>query len=45
VFGRTPVGRYSEQSRSTMQMRRNGFADPRFGPSFDPRFASPFWWR
>ena len=45
VFGRTPAGRYSEQSRSTMPMRRNGFADPRFGPPFDPRFASPFWWR
>ena len=45
VFGRTPAGRYSEQSRSTMPMRRNGFADPRFGPPFDPRFAPPFWWR
>ena len=45
VFGRTPVGRYSEQSRSTMLRRRNGFADPRFGPPFDPRFAPPFWWR
>ena len=45
VFGRTPAGHYSEQSRSTMPMRRNGFADPRFGPPFDPRFASPFSWR
>ncbi len=45
VFGRTPAGHYSEQSRSTMPMRRNGFADPRFGPPFDPRFAPPFWWR
>jgi hypothetical protein len=45
VFGRTPVGRYSEQSRSTMLRRRNGFADPRFGPPFDPRFAPAFWWR
>jgi len=45
VFGRTPVGRYSEQSRSSMLRRRNGFADPRFGPPFDPRFAPPFWWR
>ena len=45
VFGRTPVGRYSEQSRSTMLRRRNAFADPRFGPPFDPRFAPPFWWR
>src|SRR5205823_1932349 len=43
VFGRTPVGRYSELSRSTMLRRRNGFADPRFRPPFDPRFASPFW--
>jgi hypothetical protein len=45
VFGRTPVVRYSEQSRSTMLRRRNGFADPRFGSPFDPRFAPPFWWR
>jgi hypothetical protein len=45
VFGRTPAGRYSEQSRSTMLRRRNGFADPRFGSPFDPRFAPPFWWR
>jgi hypothetical protein len=45
VFGRTPSGRYSEQSRSTMLRQRNGFADPRFGPPFDPRFAPPFWWR
>ena len=45
VFGRTPVGRYSEQSRSTTLRQRDGFADPRFGPPFDPRFAPPFWWR
>jgi L,D-transpeptidase catalytic domain len=47
VFGRTPVGRYSEQSRSTFLRRRTGFADPRFGSPFDPRFAPPppFWWR
>ena len=41
VFGRTPVGRYSEQSRSTMLRGRNRFADPRFGPPFDPRFSPP----
>jgi hypothetical protein len=45
VFGRTPVGRYSEQSRSTMLRRRNGFADPRFGSPVDPRFAPSFWGR
>ena len=47
VFGRTPVGRYSEQSRSTFPRRGNRFADPRFGPPFDPRVAPPppFWWR
>ncbi len=47
VFGKTPVSRYSEQSRSTMLRGRNRFADPRFGPPFDPRFAAPppYWWR
>jgi lipoprotein-anchoring transpeptidase ErfK/SrfK len=45
VFGRTPAGRYSEQSRSTMLRRRDGFEGPRFGPPFDPRFAPLFWWR
>ncbi len=48
VFGRTPVGRYSQQSRSMMPRRALGFSDPRFGSPFDPRFAPPppFWgWR
>jgi lipoprotein-anchoring transpeptidase ErfK/SrfK len=48
VFGRTRVGRYSEQSRSMFPQRGNRFADPRWGrPPFDPRFAPPppFWWR
>ena len=47
VFGRTPVDRYSDQSRSTFPRRRNAFADPRFGRPFDPRFVPPppFWWR
>jgi hypothetical protein len=47
VFGRTPVDRYSDQSRSTLPRRRNAFADPRFGRPFDPRFVPPppFWWR
>ena len=47
VFGRTPVDRYSDQSRSTFPRRRNAFADPRFGRPFDPRFGPPppFWWR
>ena len=44
VFGRTPRGRYSEQSRSTMFRGRNPFVDPRFDPYFDRRFASPVWW-
>jgi len=35
VFGRTPRGRYSEQSRSTMFRGRNRFVDPRFDPYFD----------
>jgi len=41
VFGRTPVGRYSQQSRSMMPRRPPGFADPRFGSPFDPRFPPP----
>jgi L,D-transpeptidase catalytic domain len=47
VFGRTPIGRYSEQSRSMMPRRPPGFAGPRFTSPFDPRFAPPppFWWR
>ena len=47
VFGRTPVGRYSEQSRSMMPRRPPGFAGPRFASPFDQRFAPPppFWWR
>jgi lipoprotein-anchoring transpeptidase ErfK/SrfK len=47
VFGRTPVGRYSEQSRSMMPRRPSGFAGPRFASPFDQRFAPPppFWWR
>lgn len=47
VFGRTPVGRYSEQSRSIMPRRPPGFAGPRFASPFDQRFAPPppFWWR
>ena len=47
VFGRTPVDRYSDQSRSTFRRRRNAFADPRFGRLLDPRFVPPpsFWWR
>ena len=47
VFGRTPVGHYSEQSRSTMPRRPPGFAGPRFASPFDQRFAPPppFWWR
>ena len=47
VFGRTPVGRYSEQSRSMMPRRPPGFAGPRFASPFGQRFAPPppFWWR
>ena len=47
VFGRTPAGRYSEQSRSIMPRRPPGFAGPRFASPFDQRFAPPppFWWR
>ena len=47
VFGRTPAGRYSEQSRSMMPRRPPGFAGPRFASPFDQRFAPPppFWWR
>src|SRR5437016_11731098 len=47
VFGRTPVGRYSQQSRSMMPRRPPGFAGPRFASPFDQRFAPPppFWWR
>jgi hypothetical protein len=47
VFGRTPVGRYSEQSRPMMPRRPPGFAGPRFASPFDQRFAPPppFWWR
>ena len=41
VFGRTPVGRYSEQSRSIMPRRPPGFAGPRFASPFDQRFAPP----
>jgi hypothetical protein len=48
VVGRTPVGRYSDQSQSMFQ-RGGRFADPRFGPPFGPRFPPPppaFWgWR
>lgn len=44
VFGRTPRGRYSGQSRSTMFRERNPFVDPRFDPYFDRRFAPPVWW-
>ncbi len=47
VFGRTPVGRYWGQARSTSMRGRSRFADPRYRPAFDPRFAPPppFWWR
>ena len=48
VFGRTPVGRYSQQSQSMMPRRPPRFADPRFSSPFDPRFGPPppFWgWR
>jgi len=47
VFGRTPAGRYSEQSRSIMPRRPPGFSGPRFASPFDQRFAPPppFWWR
>src|SRR5207247_4093264 len=47
VFGRTPVDRYSEQSRSIMPRRPPGFAGPRFASPFDQRFAPPppFRWR
>ncbi len=44
VFGRTPRGRYSDQSRSTTLRGRNPFVDPRFDPYFDRRFAPPVWW-
>jgi len=44
VFGRTPRGRYPEQSRSSMFRGRNPFVDPRFDPYFDRRFAPPVWW-
>jgi hypothetical protein len=44
VFGRTPRGRYSGQSRSPMFRERNPFVDPRFDPYFDRRFAPPVWW-
>ena len=44
VFGRTPRGRYSEESRSPMFRGRNPFVDPRFDPYFDRRFAPPVWW-
>src|SRR5438552_13437674 len=43
VFGRTPRGRYPDQSRSTTLRGRNPFVDPRFDPYFDRRFA-PVWW-
>ena len=46
VFGRTPVGRYSDRSRSMFPRPNNRFADPRFRSPFDPRFAPPPpWWR
>jgi lipoprotein-anchoring transpeptidase ErfK/SrfK len=47
VFGRTPVGRYWDPSRSTSLRRSNRFAEPRFGSPFDPRFSPPppLWWR
>jgi lipoprotein-anchoring transpeptidase ErfK/SrfK len=45
VFGRTPVGRYSDRSRSIFPGPNNRFADPRFRPPFGPRFAPPPpWW-
>ena len=43
VFGRTPRGRYSGQSRSAMFRERNPFVDPRFDPYFDRRFVPPIW--
>ena len=43
VFGRTPRGRYSEESQ--WSSRRTGrFVDPRYGPVYDPRYRPP-WWR
>jgi lipoprotein-anchoring transpeptidase ErfK/SrfK len=45
VFGRTPVGRYSDRSRSMFPGPNNRFVDPRFRSPFDPRFAPPPpWW-
>jgi lipoprotein-anchoring transpeptidase ErfK/SrfK len=43
VFGRTPRGHYSGQSRSAMFRERNPFVDPRFDPYFDRRFVPPIW--
>lgn len=43
VFGRTPAGRYPNQSQSAFLRRGNPFADPRFGPRFAP--PPPPWWR
>jgi hypothetical protein len=40
VFGRTPVGRYSEQSRSTMLRRRKGFCRPALRPAFRSALCS-----
>ncbi len=36
VFGRTPRGRYSDESQ---------WRPRRGGPFIDPRFAPPWWWR
>jgi hypothetical protein len=45
VFGRTPVGRYSDRSRPMFPGPNNRFADPRLRSPFDPRFAPPPpWW-
>jgi lipoprotein-anchoring transpeptidase ErfK/SrfK len=44
VFGRTPRGRYSAQSRSTMFRGRNPLLNPRFDPYFDRRFTPAVWW-
>src|SRR5438046_9083707 len=41
VFGRTPAGRYSEQSRSIMPRRHRGFAGPPFASPLDQRLTLP----
>jgi hypothetical protein len=43
VFGRTPRGHYSGQSRSATFRERNPFVEPRFDPYFDRRFVPPIW--